>query len=165
MTTSSTQFILNEGGSIGVVHTVECPTVQHQVRQDFKGEQAGFEYDYLAKTADGGNLIAERRGEANGHYSAMYVTVADLLTRPRKYRRCRTCAPDAPESPRQKPRDRRSISGNSIKPGHLGKYFEGIGVLSEVHLTHDGYRLIGAEGTRSIQYDETVEYLLEKPAV
>lgn len=163
MTTTSPLFILNEGGSVGVVHTVGCPTVQHQVRQDFKEEQAGFEYEYIGKTPDGGNLIAERRGEANGHYSAMYITVEDLLTHPRKYRRCRTCAPDAPESPRQRPKDRRSISGKSIKPGHLGKYFEGIGILSEVHLTHHGYRLVGTEGTKVIGYDETVEYSLGSP--
>lgn len=165
MTATPPLFILNEGGSIGVAHTVECPTVQHQVRQDFKEEQAGFEYEYIGKAPGGGSLIVERRGEPNGHYSAKYVTVEDLLTHPRKYRRCRTCAPDVPESPRQIPKDRRSISGKSIKPGHLGKHFEGIGILSEVHLTHDGYRLVGAEGTKLIRYDETVEYLLEKPVV
>lgn len=164
MTATPPLFILNEGGSIGVAHTVECPTVQHQVRQDFKEEQAGFEYEYIGKAPGGGSLIVERRGEANGHYSARHVTAKDLLVHSRKYRRCRTCAPDAPESPRQMPKDRRSISGKSIKPSYLGKYFEGIGTLSEVHLTHDGYRLVGAEGARSIGHNETVEYLIDLPS-
>lgn len=164
MTATPPLFILNEGGSIGVVHAVECPTVQHQVRQDFKEEQAGFKYEYLGKSPDGASLIIERRGEPNGHYSAKYVTAKDLLTHSRKYRRCRTCAPDVPESPRQRPKDRRSIRGKSIKPDHLGKYFEGIGILSEVHLTHDGYRLIGADTTKVIGYNETVEYLIDFPS-
>lgn len=94
------RLVLNRGDGIAVLHTEDCPSIAHQVRQDERpAAQAGFTYVDLGPADGGGRLLHERRAESPSEtYVAQFVDLEDL-TGAGRYRRCRICAPDAPDGP------------------------------------------------------------------
>ena len=80
-----------------VLHTEDCPTIQHQVRGDARIEQSGG-VEVLEIYEDGLALVGPGDDTHLGYFQASYVSVDELAAIGR-YRRCKTCAPDVPEGP------------------------------------------------------------------
>lgn len=150
------RFIFNaHGDNTAVVHHVECPTVQHQVRGDILGTQGRNRNEALGVDAEGNRVYAEKFEQSPVYSHARYVTDEWLQQYPHRFRPCRVCAPDVTERP---PADRRAIKVESLRANHIGKCFVGLGRLLEVRITEKSYLLIGDSCTTEFEPGSVTEY-------
>lgn len=82
-----------------MVHSGDCPTIQHQVRQESYPVAPNYLYFPAGVDSEGNELLVGKQVEEHSNYSAHYATTEELAQYPRKYLRCKVCSPDVPESP------------------------------------------------------------------
>lgn len=137
------KYVVNNTSGHLIVHELTCPSIQHQVNEkEYPRQDITTGLINKGRNLEGNIIYEEVRISSSSHYSAKIATLAEILKLQQNYRPCKICQP--PINPHRPPRTR-TIQSKSLGPQHIGRTYNEIGVLREIHITSEGITLIGSE--------------------